>query len=58
LYPNDALKVMVWLQEKAPKPLLPSYCLGKIEPVKNGKFFFGMKNRDIIKSDFIYLHWQ
>lgn len=49
---------MVRLHEKAAQPLLTTNGFGKIKAVKNGKFFFGMKDGNVVESSFVYLHGQ
>jgi hypothetical protein len=47
---------MMRLHKEPSQPLFTPNGLGKIEPVKDRKLFFGMKDGNVVEGDFVYLH--
>src|SRR4051812_31815790 len=50
---DDPFEIVVRFQKKTTQPFFPANSLGKIEPVKNGKFFLLVKDGNIVESDFV-----
>jgi hypothetical protein len=46
----------VWIGKETPQPFLAANRAGKVKFMENRIFLFLMKDGNIIKSDFVYLH--
>lgn len=53
---GNAVQIVEWFAEEFFQPEPATFCFGKIELVKNGKFLLLMEDGNIIKGNFINLH--
>jgi hypothetical protein len=53
---RDPFQVMVGLCKKPAQPFFAPDGFGKVEFMKNGIFFFLVKDGNVVERDFVYLH--
>ena len=53
---DDSFQIVMRFGKKTAQPFLAANGSGKIQFVKNRKFFFLVKNGNIVEGGFIYLH--
>src|SRR6476620_4639170 len=53
---GNLFQIPMRVVEKAAQPFPAALCAREVELMKNRKLFFRVKDRNIVKGDFIYLH--